>query len=281
MSSGSAQANAGYVGAVGDIIAFDRVDNGFGTDIALDTTYGILTLNPSKSYSLVASIPMLSTIGTPYVSFRWYDVTTGSTPIGSSQLSSNGVAGSSVAEASITTTDITRVCLKIEYISAFTGNEQVGVLGTNPAFSGISNYPWFDIIVIGGLAPATSLIGATGPAGSNGAVGPIGPIGLSGPAGPLGPTGTQGQSFLTGSVVPNSTLGNIGDTYFDSVTHDLYGQKTSTLAYNSNTLLQQQWSPATTLVGVWSAITPLASVSTGFYFAESTANGIAIVVLKI
>jgi len=272
MSAGSPQATAGYVAAVGDIVAFDQINTSFGYDITLDPSFGVLTLNPSRTYALVASVPLWNSVGTAFASFRWYDITTVSTPIGSSQLSSNGVAGSSLAEATVTPSNIMSVCLKVEYISRF-GNESVGAFGTNPNYTGVTNYPWFDINVIGGLVPSTNLVGATGVTGAVGAQGNQGTQGIQGVAGPLGPTGLTGYSFLNASGFPTNSIGNIGDTYFDNDTNELYGPKSTTITYNTNTNNSYQWSSVVPFPGVWTAIAPLGSISASVYAVQSSTGG--------
>jgi hypothetical protein len=165
-----------------------------------------------------------------------------------------------------------QVCLKIEYVSSF-NNEYITSLGTNTAYTGIADYPWFEVTVLGGLVPSTNLIGATGVAGSNGAQGIQGIQGFSGPLGPTGPVGLTGQSFLSSSNFPNITVGNYGDTYFDTATNDLYGPKSATVVYNTNTDGQYQWTPACPFVANWSSVSPLSSISTAVYVAQNSADG--------
>jgi len=267
MTSESPQTSNTYVATVGDVIGFNQITTSFGDDIVFDASTSVLTLSPSRTYSLVGSVPLWTSIGTAYASFRWYDVTTTPTPLGSAQLAENGIA-----EAFVSPSNIMQACLKIEYISTFNG-EQITSLGTNSAYTGLSNYPWFEVTVLGGLVPSTNLIGATGPSGSNGGQGSQGDQGLSGPTGPTGPVGNTGQSFLSAPYLPNITIGNYGDTFFDTANNELYGPKSLTIVYNSNMDGQYQWTPVCPFIGVWSTIAALSSISTTTYVAQNTADG--------
>ena len=267
MTSDSPQTSNTYIAAVGDSIAFNEITTSFGDDIAFDAVTSSLTLNPSRTYSIVGSVPLWTSIGTAYASFRWYDITGTPVPLGSAQLVQNGIA-----EAIVTPSNLMRVCLRIEYLSSFNG-EQITSLGTNSAYTGVTNYPWFEVTVLGGLVPSTNLIGATGVAGENGGQGIQGIQGFSGPAGPTGPVGNTGQSFLSAPQFPNITTGNYGDTFFDTATNELYGPKSPTIVYNTNMDGQYQWSSACPFVGNWSTIAPLSSISTTMYVAENTADG--------
>jgi hypothetical protein len=51
--------------------------------------------------------------------------------------------------------------------------------------------------------------------------------GPAGPAGPQGITGNDGNTILSGTGVPASTAGKIGDYYLDTSTSNLYGPKTT------------------------------------------------------
>ena len=64
--------------------------------------------------------------------------------------------------------------------------------------------------------------GPQGPVGPEGPQGPTGPEGPQGLTGPEGPAGTDGTSFLSGSSAPTCDIGNIGDTYLDTSTGELY-----------------------------------------------------------
>lgn len=86
--------------------------------------------------------------------------------------------------------------------------------------------------------------GAQGPIGTQGPTGPAGPIGLTGvsgpqgivgpqgvvgPIGPIGPTGLKGDTGAGGTIVgngfPATSVGNIGDFYWDDAAKLLYGPK--------------------------------------------------------
>lgn len=61
--------------------------------------------------------------------------------------------------------------------------------------------------------------GPTGPQGEQGEPGPAGPPGIN------GNDGADGSNFLQGNGPPSAGTGNLGDTYLDNLTGDLY-QKT-------------------------------------------------------
>lgn len=86
-----------------------------------------------------------------------------------------------------------------------------------------------------GANGADGAIGPQGPKGDTGATGAVGPQGLQGVA---GQNGTNGNTILNGTVVPDATLGNIGDFYIDTQTHTMYGPKTA-----------NGWDSGTSLVG--------------------------------
>lgn len=58
--------------------------------------------------------------------------------------------------------------------------------------------------------------GPTGPQGEQGEPGPAGPPGLN------GNDGADGLNFLQGNGPPSGGLGNLGDSYLDNLTGDLY-----------------------------------------------------------
>jgi len=66
--------------------------------------------------------------------------------------------------------------------------------------------------------------GAVGPAGPTGATGPQGAVG---PAGPAGTNGQNGSIIYSGTTVPASSTGTVGDFYINLSTGLLYGPKTA------------------------------------------------------
>jgi hypothetical protein len=66
--------------------------------------------------------------------------------------------------------------------------------------------------------------GAVGPAGSQGATGAQGAVG---PAGPPGANGQNGSVIFSGTTVPATTTGAVGDFYLNISTSLLYGPKTA------------------------------------------------------
>ena len=66
--------------------------------------------------------------------------------------------------------------------------------------------------------------GAVGPAGP---AGPTGPQGAVGPAGPAGANGQNGSVIYSGTTVPGSATGAVGDFYINLSTGLLYGPKTA------------------------------------------------------
>jgi len=59
-------------------------------------------------------------------------------------------------------------------------------------------------------------------AGGPGPEGPPGPAGAEGPVGPPGPKGPPGASLLTGTGMPDLSVGGNEDLYFDSLSSELY-----------------------------------------------------------
>jgi hypothetical protein len=75
-----------------------------------------------------------------------------------------------------------------------------------------------------GLRGETGAIGATGATGQTGATGPQGPKGDAGADGVNGVNGSNGATWLTGTGVPNSSLGVNNDFYFDTNNSDVYNK---------------------------------------------------------
>lgn len=83
---------------------------------------------------------------------------------------------------------------------------------------------FFILTVTLALMASCSKDGATGPAGAAGPTGAQGPVG---PAGPAGTNGTNGSVIYSGTTVPGSTTGAVGDFYLNTATSLFYGPKTS------------------------------------------------------
>ena len=66
----------------------------------------------------------------------------------------------------------------------------------------------------------------------------VGPAGADGTDGTDGTDGADGRTVLNGEGVPESSLGEDGDFYIDTLTYDLYGPKTA-----------GDWGAATSLIG--------------------------------
>jgi len=248
----SFEASRAMTPVIGSVIPFDNTDVYFGPDITV-VSPGVFRLSPgangSVTYRLVACVPTWTIIsGYPVVSFQWYN---GETPIGGAQtsytgqLGTNGGSSGSPAEAVITVTQTTDVTFKLADIKENSGI--IFYLGGFADFEsgGPGTFPWFDIQVIGGAAPVTSLIGATGPVGQAGVIGPAGVAGGVGATGMQGATGITGTEFIAANGLPDHALGVPGDSYFDINASRVYGPKSATtLTYNAISNTQYQWSPA-------------------------------------
>ena len=66
--------------------------------------------------------------------------------------------------------------------------------------------------------------GLAGPKGATGAAGPVGATGPQGLVGPAGAPGTNGPALLNGNACsfPDSSVGNLGDTFLDTCTGNIY-----------------------------------------------------------
>lgn len=273
----------------GSIVPFDTTDAQYGTGI-VSVSNGVFELSPgangSTTYRLVACVPTWVIVsGAPAASFQWFNQTEGTT-VGSAQTSYTGSLGQngssgSAAEAIITVTSTTLIDFRLTSVKENSGI--IWFLGGNGDFEagGPGTYPWFEIQVIGGAAPVTSLIGATGPEGQPGLVGPDGIVGESGATGPVGATGVTGTQFIARTTLPNYTLGVPGDSYFDIDSSLLFGPKSATtLTYNAISNSQYQWSPATSNAAWVSAATNadgttiVAAQSPGDVFIGSYSNNI-------
>jgi len=67
----------------------------------------------------------------------------------------------------------------------------------------------------------------TASCGKDGAQGPAGPTGATGPTGPQGPPGTNGTIIYSGTAVPTTAVGVVGDFYINLATGIFYGPKTA------------------------------------------------------
>ena len=84
---------------------------------------------------------------------------------------------------------------------------------------------------IQGLTGDTGAAGARGPAGATGATGATGPTGATGAT---GAAGTNGATWLNGTGIPSSSLGNNGDFYLNLANSDVYNKASSTWAKVGN-----------------------------------------------
>ena len=273
----SFEASRAMTPVIGSVIPFDNTDVYFGPDITV-VSPGVFRLSPgangSVTYRLVACVPTWTIItGYPVVSFQWYN---GETPIGGAQtsytgqLGTNGGSSGSPAEAVITVTQTTDVTFKLADIKENSGI--IYYLGGFADFEsgGPGTFPWYDIQVIGGAAPVTSLIGATGPVGQAGVVGPAGVAGDVGATGPQGATGVAGTEFISANGLPDHALGVPGDSYFDINASRIYGPKSATtLTYNAISNTQYQWSPAA-VPAPWTSV---AADSSGFQIIVAQSPG--------
>jgi hypothetical protein len=190
--------------ASGSVIAiYNYVDSSFGSDITLNTTTGIFTLQPNRTYRMRAALGQCNVVN--YVGFQWFNQTASAWlgfPCQYEPLSNpNNVAiPLGTCEHIFTPSVVTNVSISIKFQNSLTA---IFANGNNPG--------WFDIEVIAGLAPITLATGPTGPTGPTGTTGITGPTGVAGPTGPTGITGTTGP---TGVIGPTGVTGPIGPTGF-------------------------------------------------------------------
>ena len=248
------------------VIPFDTMDAQFGTDIVvLGNGSFQLGSGPagSMTYRIVGCVPTwITDTGNPIVSFQWFNETEG-VAFGSAQTAYTGNPGGhgaagAPAEAFITVSGSTPVVISFRMNDIYPGTGSVRHFGGNIDFQGggSGTYPWFEMQVVGGAAPITSLIGATGPVGEMGLVGPTGVSGPTGANGATGPAGITGSQFIYMPGQPCYTVGFAGDTYFDKTTRIIYGPKTArTLTYNEISNSQYQWSPTPAGIdGSWTSV---------------------------
>lgn len=85
-----------------------------------------------------------------------------------------------------------------------------------------------------GPAGTTGPAGSPGPAGAPGTPGPTGSPGPAGSPGPPGPPGKNGATWLSGSGVPDATLGGLNDLYLDNDQGDIYTKSGSGWTLTAN-----------------------------------------------
>ena len=248
------------------VIPFDSTDAQFGPDIVV-LGEGSFQLGSgpggSMTYRIVGCVPTWTTdFGSPIVSFQWFNEMEG-VAFGSAQTAYTGNHGGhgsagAPAEAFLTVSGSTPAIISFRMNDIYPGTGRVRYFGGNVDFQGggSGTYPWFEIQVVGGAVPATSLIGATGPIGETGHIGPTGVAGATGVDGATGPAGMTGSQFIYMPGQPSCTLGFPGDTYFDKNTRIIYGPKSAeTLTYNEISNSQYQWSPTPSGVsGSWTSV---------------------------
>jgi len=137
-------------------IPINTVNNIFSSDISLNTSTGVISLAPNRTYRLLGCVPNWMSTSSARPSFGFYNQTT-SSAVGSIQ---NGYApldgasassGGGTCEAIITPTVATNIIFSV------LGNAQgtLTKLGGNIDFVNENSTPWVDIQVIGGNAPTT------------------------------------------------------------------------------------------------------------------------------
>ena len=151
------------IASVGTPIIFTQVDVSYAGDISLDTSTGIITLAPNRTYRLIAGVPnYTSAVIASRPAFAWYNRTT-STQIGSlSSVYSSGDSATygafgGISEMILTTVTSTQVDYRAVSLSGTVS------VGGNPDFATtVGSYPWYEITVIAGTAPtSTSLSNST------------------------------------------------------------------------------------------------------------------------
>lgn len=130
----------------------------FGTDIAVDTTTGNITLQPGKAYRLRGQVGYcnLSSGGSAAVSYQWFDVTTNAwvgqgAGINAAADSSGDAWNQGTAEYVFTPSTTTVVQFRI--IGPINTNSILVKNGSNYTTSWKIGAPFIDIEVIGGQAP--------------------------------------------------------------------------------------------------------------------------------
>jgi len=89
------------------------------------------------------------------------------------------------------------------------------------------NFRIIAFILFAAIISSCGKEGPVGPSGANGANGATGAAGAVGPAGPSGTNGANGSVIYSGTIVPDASVGAIGDFYINLATGRLYGPKTT------------------------------------------------------
>ena len=190
---------------VGSAVIFNQVDASFGSDISLNTSTGVITLAPNKTYRLIGAVANIQTSSASANQFGWNN-NTANANVGTYQAFYSPGSGASYGASGSAAQYIFTPVVSTNVTFNILTNNGVNVLGGNTDFtqSTTGTYPWFEIQVIGGNAPVTlGVTGSTGPtggAGVTGSTGPTGSTGRTGPAGVTGPTGTTGPTGPASTV---------------------------------------------------------------------------------
>jgi collagen type VII alpha len=157
------RSSAQSIASAGTPIIFTQVDVSYAGDISLDTSTGIITLAPNRTYRLIGGVPNYTSANSSVrPAFAWYNRTT-STQIGSlaaaysaADTATYGAFGG-ISEMILTTSTTTQVDYRAVSLSATVS------VGGNPDFATtVGSFPWFEITVIAGNAPtSTSLSNST------------------------------------------------------------------------------------------------------------------------
>jgi hypothetical protein len=145
----------------GSTIIFTQTDAIAGSDISLNTITGQITLVPGRTYRFIGAVPGGTGLTRP--AFEWYNETI-SSYVGSIQEfyynndGANNSGSGSIAEYIFTPSIITVMSFRCISGTSY-------IVGGNGDFSTNGSYPWCEITVIAGYAPA--LKGETGPTGSS------------------------------------------------------------------------------------------------------------------
>ena len=133
-------------------VVFTQVDASAGGDISLNTGTGVITLAANRTYRLIGSVPNLQASGGS-IAMQWSNIGVGVVgslqsyyaPANNAAFAASGSESEYIFSPSVTTT--------VAFIVV--NNNSVTQLGNNTDFSVAGSYPWFEIQVIGGLAPYT------------------------------------------------------------------------------------------------------------------------------
>ena len=135
---------------VGCNVVFTQVDISAGTDISLNTGTGVITLAPNRIYRLIGSVPNAQmTAGN--LAMQWSNIGVGL--VGSLQSYYSPTNGAAYAASGSESEYIFSPSVTTNVAFIVINNSSVSQLGGNSDFSAPGSYPWFEIQVIGGLAP--------------------------------------------------------------------------------------------------------------------------------